>query len=161
MGPNILGSDNSILITFLASFLIWFMLGGLAFLWIVDGRVKREEALHAFTSGILAWLIVMVIKSLLPEARPFQVYGVYPLTFTLPSSYSSFPSGHAAVAFAVATSVWIHNKKLGLRFIVLAGLVALGRVLSDAHFFGDILVGGLVGVITSFLLKKLHLFKLV
>ena len=161
MNPAVLSTDNSIFITFLASFLIWFMLGGLIFLWIIDGRVKREQALHAFLSGTLAWTVSMMIKSLFPSIRPFSINGTIPLTITIPSVDSSFPSTHTAVAFAVATSIYVHNKKLGLRFLILAALIAMGRVLSSAHFLQDVVFGILIGLSTSYLIKKLHTFKLI
>jgi len=161
MNSAILVSDNSIIVTFLASFLIWFMLGGLAFLWIIDGRIKREQALHAFLSGLSSWTICMMIKSFLPSPRPFKLLGIVPLTITIPSANSSFPSIHAAVAFAIATSIWIHNKRLGVRFFALAFLVALGRVLSEVHFIHDVIIGALIGVLTGFAVKKLHTYKLI
>jgi undecaprenyl-diphosphatase len=161
MNSAVLVSDNSVIVTFLASFLIWFMLGSLAFLWIIDGRIKREQALHAFLSGLSSWVISMMIKSLFPSIRPFGVLDITPLTVTIPSVNSSFPSVHAAVAFAIATSIWLHNKKLGVRFIVLAFLVALGRVLSEVHFIHDVVAGALIGILTGFVVKKLHTYKLI
>jgi undecaprenyl-diphosphatase len=74
---------------------------------------------------------------------------------------SSFPSVHAAVAFAIATSIWIHNKKLGVRFYILAFLVALGRVLSEVHYVHDVLVGAAIGILTSLVVKKLHTYRLI
>jgi undecaprenyl-diphosphatase len=161
MNIGIVANENSVLITFLASFLIWFMLGGLVILWVIDGRVKREQALHAFLAVILSWVISTMIKSLFPSFRPFQLYGILPLTITVPSINTSFPSAHASVAFAMATSIWIHNKKLGVRFLILAFLVALGRILSSVHFIHDVFVGALIGVFASYLIKRLHVFKLV
>ncbi len=154
-------NDSSLLVTFMASFLIWFMLGGLVILWIIDGKIKREQALHAFLSAILAWVIATMLKSLFPSLRPFQQYGIIPLTITIPSVNSSFPSAHAAVAFAIATSIYIHKKRLGIRFLILAVLVALGRILSGVHFIHDVVVGSLIGVFTSYLIKRLHVTKLV
>lgn len=161
MNSAVLTGDNSIIVTFLASFLIWFMLGGLIFLWIIDGRIKREQALHAFLSGLASWAISMMIKSLYPSIRPFKMLGILPLTITIPSVNSSFPSVHAAVAFAIATSIWIHNKKLGIRFYILAFLVALGRVLSEVHYIHDVVAGAIIGILTSFIIKKLHTYKLI
>ena len=161
MNLGVVFNDSSLLITFLASFLIWFMLGGLVILWVIDGRVKREQALHGFLAVILSYLICSMVKSLFPSFRPFEQYGILPLTITIPSINSSFPSAHSAIAFAMATSIWIHNKKLGIRFLILAFFVALGRILSGVHFAHDVVVGALIGVFVSHLIKRLHVFKLV
>jgi len=45
MNPVVLSSESSFIATFLASFLIWFMFGGLAFLWLIDGKIKKEIAM--------------------------------------------------------------------------------------------------------------------
>ena len=148
------------LITFLASFLIWFMFAGVFTLWIIDGRIKKEQALHALFSTFLVFIICEMIKSLFPSLRPFQINGYAPLTLSIPGS-SSFPSVHAAVSSALATSIWLHNRKIGWGFTVMAILVSLGRVMSNVHGPLDITVGILLGIGTSLLIEKLHLKKLV
>jgi len=158
--PMVLASDTSILVTFLASFLIWVMFAGLVFMWFIDGRVKREQALHAILASLIAWAVSLMIKNLLPMSRPFTFNDTFPLTITLPSANSSFPSTHASVAFALATSIWVHNKKLGSRFMIMAVLVGFGRIASNVHFVLDVIVGILLGVITGFLVKKMHTYKL-
>ena len=163
MNPSILYTEDSLFltfVTFLGSFLIWFMFAGLLFLWVIDGRIKKEVVLHAATACLLSWLIVVMLKSLLPTPRPFVNDGFPPLTFTVPPSMSSFPSSHAAVAFAIAVSVWYHKKKIGFWFLILAVLVAGGRVLTNVHFYLDVLVGGVIGILVAYLIKRLHLFKL-
>lgn len=161
MNPAVLSSETSIFVTFLASFLIWLMFAGLTFMWVIDGKIKREQALHALASALVAWVLTFMIKSLLPQPRPFVFGDLQPLTITLPSDNSSFPSAHSAVAFALATSVWMHNKKLGLRFVVAAFLVGLGRILSNVHFLHDVWVGAAIGIVVASMIKKVHLFKLV
>jgi len=160
MNPAVLSGETSIVITFLASFLIWIMFAGLFFMWIIDGRVKREQALHAILASLIAWGLSLMIKSLLPSERPFAMMNSNPLTVTLPSTNSSFPSAHASVAFALATSLWVHNKKLGSRFLIMAVLVGIGRITSSVHFLADVLAGLIIGVSTAFLTKRLHTFKL-
>jgi undecaprenyl-diphosphatase len=160
MNPAVLSSDTSIVVTFLASFLIWVMFAGLVLMWFIDGRVKREQALHAIFASIIAWSLSLMIKHLLPMSRPFVIDGTLPLTLTLPSANSSFPSTHASVAFALAVSVWIHNKKIGNRFLIMAILVGFGRIASNVHTTLDVFAGIILGITTAFMLKKLHTYKL-
>ncbi|OGM20828.1 hypothetical protein A2863_01650 [Candidatus Woesebacteria bacterium RIFCSPHIGHO2_01_FULL_38_9b] len=161
MNPAVLSSETSIMVTFLASFLIWIMFAGLIFMWVIDGRIKREQALHALLATLLSWVITMMIKSLLPSARPYIDNGTIPLTLTTPNAYSSFPSAHAAIAFAMATSLWVHNKKLGSKFIILAMLVSFGRILSNVHYLSDVFAGIVIGIASAFVTKRLHTFKAV
>lgn len=150
---------NVPLITFLASFLIWIMFAGLAFLWVVDGRIKKEQAFHALITTLIAWGCASMIKSLFPTERPFEVLGLTPLTVTFPQD-GSFPSEHSASAFALAATVWQHDRKVGIVFVILALGVGLGRVLSRVHYAQDVLAGVIIGVSVAYLFEKLHLFKI-
>jgi len=162
MNPAVLSDQSSYYITFMASFVIWFMFLGLIVLWVIDGKLKKEQALHAFLAVLLAWLIAEVLKSLIPTQRPFTINGRLPLTFTLVTSNSnSFPSSHTAVAVALAFSVWLHNKKNGLIFVIGAILVAAGRVLSNVHFVLDVAAGGFIGLTTAVILERIHVTKLI
>lgn len=131
------------------------MFGGLFILWIVDGRIKREQALHALISATLAWIAGGLVKDLFPILRPFKINGFPPLTFTIPSD-ASFPSIHAAVAFSLAITIWMHNKKIGVLYLVAAFLVGVSRVVGNVHFPVDILAGAILGSIIAFSVEKLH-----
>jgi len=145
-------------ITFLASFLIWMMLAGLLILWFVDGRIKKKQALQAFLATALAWLVAEIVKSLIPSIRPFKIYGYSPLTFTIPSD-NSFPSSHAAAAFAMAFTVLLHNKKIGAIFILGAILIGVGRILANVHYIFDILGGLGIGLVASIVIDRKHFKK--
>lgn len=147
-----------IFITFIASFLIWVMMFGLIYLWFSDGPIRKEQALHAFFTALVAWGFASMIKALFPTERPFEVRGLDPTTITTPVD-SSFPSIHSAVAFGIATSVFLHNKKWGTVFLVAALFVALGRVFSNVHFVGDIIAGAVLGILVSYAVQKLHIFN--
>lgn len=134
-------------------------MGGVVAMWVIDGRIKKQHALHAFSSMVLAWILVEIIKSFVPSIRPFRINGGIPLTLTIHND-SAFPSAHAALAFAIAASVWLRDRRLGLSFVIAAVLVALGRVWSNVHFVIDILVGGMIGVSSALLMEKINLGKL-
>jgi len=156
----VLGATSSTLfITFIASFLIWFMFAGLIILWVVDGRVKKEQAFRAFAAALLAWVIAQMLKSLLPSVRPFLVNGDLPLTFTLHFD-NAFPSSHSAVAFSLALTLWLHNKKLGIIYLLLAVLVAIGRVTANVHYVLDVIIGSMIGTMVAVVVEKLRLFRL-
>jgi len=148
------------IITFLASILIWILFAGLVYLWVIDGRVKREVALHAFLSALIAWGAAEFLKSLFPIPRPFVIDNFSPLTLTIPID-GSFPSGHTAASFALAISVWLHNKKLGLFFILIALTIGISRVLANVHWPLDITGGIIVGIVISLIVDRLHVFPLV
>jgi membrane-associated phospholipid phosphatase len=71
---------------------------------------------------------------------------------------TSFPSGHAAASFAVASAIAHRTQRRWLKFAVygLAAGVSLGRYPAKAHFFSDIVVGGTLGYITGAYLATPH-----
>lgn len=147
---------QNFLVEFLASFLIYFLFFGLAILWVVDGKIKKEQVLHALFAAFVAYLITAIIKIIFPTLRPFRIDGLPPLTFTIPGD-ASFPSGHSAEAFAVAITVWLHDKKVGWVFLGIALVVALARVWANVHYPIDIAVGALIGALVAVAVEKIHL----
>ena len=113
-----------------------------------------------FLSALIAWGTAELNKKSFPTTRPFVTDNFPPLTLTVPID-GSFPSGHTAAAFALATSVWLHNKKLGLFFITIALTIGVSRVLANVHWPLDIVGGVVVGTIVSLMVEKLHVFQLV
>ena len=57
----------------------------------------------------------------------------------------SFPSGHAAAAFAFATGVGEVVPAAAIPFRALAAVVAYSRVHTGVHYPGDVIAGALAG----------------
>ncbi len=146
---------NPSIITFLASFLIWFLFGGLLILWLIDGKIKKEQVLHALMAVLIAWVATQVVKSIFPTERPFERNGKNILTVTVPGD-NSFPSSHTAIAFALSTTIWLHDKKVGSAFFFCALLIGLGRILGNVHYPQDIMGGGIIGLCTAFIVERIH-----
>jgi membrane-associated phospholipid phosphatase len=58
---------------------------------------------------------------------------------------TSFPSGHAASAFAFANAVGRHLPVLAMPIRLLAGTVAGSRVRTGVHYPGDLVIGSILG----------------
>ena len=73
------------------------------------------------------------------------VHGVEPLT------KESFPSGHAAAAFALffMLSILMKNKMWNILFFTMALLVAVSRVYLLQHFFRDVYFGSVIGMLVT------------
>lgn len=63
------------------------------------------------------------------------------------SNHVSFPSGHAASAFATATVLQRHyGWRVGVPATVVAGYVATARVHDNKHYLSDVIFGGALGI---------------
>lgn len=149
------------LIKFLASILIWLLYVGLFVLWFIDGKIKKEQVLHALFASGLAWVFGNMLKEIFHTDRPFVENNlpIMALTNSTVNSYA-FPSVHTAVSFALAFTIWLHDKSVGSAFLVIAILIGVGRVFGNVHYPVDIIGGAILGIIVAFIVEKLHLFKI-
>ncbi len=142
------------IIIFLAEYLGYFLVG-LFFLFLYFSPYSREKKLYIFLmSGITVIISRLVITELIRflyyRPRPFLEHQeVFEL---LQKNSSSFPSGHSAFFFALATMLFFYNKKLGSLFFISALLMNIARVTAGIHYPSDILGGMIIGIITSLFL---------
>ncbi len=123
---------------------LWF--GVSALLVAGRGRQGRRSARHGIVSIAATSLVVnAVIKPLGRRRRPDAV-SVVPLArqVRMPVS-TSFPSGHAASAFAFATAVGHVLPREAMPLRALAALVAYSRIHTGVHYPADVVAGSLLG----------------
>jgi membrane-associated phospholipid phosphatase len=118
-------------------------------IWCLDPK-NRKSILLIVVSLLFAGGITDGIKSLIERPRPAIVAGV-PLDTTDSvfgkSQLQSFPSGHTTTAFALATSLALIYTHARGYFFLLAMLVGLQRVITQAHYPSDVLVGAMIGML--------------
>lgn len=146
------------LVTFFASVLIWILFAGLFVLWFIDGKIKKEQVLHALYASVSAWLIAFLVKVLFPTIRPFVQNGQEVMTITVPGD-AAFPSQHTTLAFALAVTIFMHDKKYGWLYLLSALLIGVARVVANVHYPADIFGGALLGTLTAVVIEKRHMFN--
>lgn len=146
------------LVTFFASVLIWILFAGLFVLWFIDGKIKKEQVLHALYASVSAWLIAFLVKVLFPTIRPFVQNGQDVMTITVPGD-AAFPSQHTTLAFALAVTIFMHDKKYGWLYLLSALLIGVARVVANVHYPADIFGGALLGTLTAVVIEKRHMFN--
>jgi len=108
-------------------------------------RLKKTSLL-ALESFAVSGFFVQALKFSINRARPY--YGSH-----------SFPSGHSAAVFAVA-SVFAYEYKdkiwLGTALYVAATLTALSRVNDLRHYPSDVIIGSAMGYFMGRYISKIH-----
>lgn len=126
-----------------------------ALLLLYIDKKNREVFWHALMVFCITLVVCVLLKGLFLRPRPFEVLPIERnagLTL-LPS----FPSGHAAIAFAVSTIVALHRTRIGVFLLVISTLIALGRVAAGVHYPSDIAFGILVGVMIALFFDTVHI----
>ena len=127
------------------------ILGVLFLAWRSSNRFKTLAI--TFGSAILARVVfVELIRYFFYNPRPYLVLEKVNILMNHQFE-SSFPSGHASFFFALATGVYLYNKKAGFIYLILAGLMGFARVFVSVHWPLDILAGAVLGVVTTFSLN--------
>jgi membrane-associated phospholipid phosphatase len=112
---------------------------------LLDGRYGRKTSGWTAVALVDATILTTSLKFLTGKERPSQSGGE--IRYHGPSTrYSSFPSGHASAAFAVATVLGARYRKYRLPLYLLAGAVAWARMNAASHFPSDVFVGAGVGI---------------
>ncbi len=135
---------------FFSTYLIW----GVGSLVVMVGIRSHHywmlmESLIAVSS---VWLIQQVIGMIWFRQRPFVHDPTIPNLIHKSGISKSFPSDHAAIAFALATIVFLTLPGWGKVLYVLAFAIALGRIAVGVHYPSDVLAGALLGALVATLI---------
>jgi len=126
-------------------------LGIAAVVAVAGGRRGRRAALEGVVAiGVTSATVNLGVKPVARRRRPERAR---PALFEdrhvpMPRS-ASFPSGHAASAFAFAYAVGRHLPVLALPIRLLAAAVAYSRVHTGVHYPGDVVIGSVAGAGTA------------
>ena len=147
---------------------IWFG----AVLWlgarIAGRRALSRAALRGVEALAIASAVSAGIKGFAGRARPFVSPGA-PWHWAFnhgwsDARYFSMPSGHTTatvaftLAFIFATRGWpaAIRASLGMPLLVAALLVPVARVVSDQHWFSDVMAGLIIGTATAVVIARIH-----
>jgi membrane-associated phospholipid phosphatase len=148
---------------------VWYLVGAgvgapLAYLLSrrLTGRLKARalrlssRLVFLFLAVAGTGLAVDLLKILIGRARPRHLFSDDLMSFapvSLSASWWSFPSGHATTVGAVAVVFSLILPRLTPLWIVMALLVAVGRIGATAHFVSDTVAGLWLGAFGAILIS--------
>jgi undecaprenyl-diphosphatase len=136
-------------VTLFGSVASLFYAAAILLLWFVARPYRAMKWKLACASGLVAASVAMlanqVISHLWERPRPFVAHQAFTHLLAAPSPDPSFPSDHAAVAFAIAFAVLAFSRRAGVLFLAGATLISLSRIALGLHYPTDVLAGVLVG----------------
>ena len=129
------------------------VIGRAGAVWLVIGLVAvrlRPRRAGQFWQLVLAIFLTLgvvdlVLKPTIGRSRPFEAVEEVRVVGPRPATLS-FPSGHAASAFAGAFVTTMMVRQGRWAVWALAGLIACSRVYIGVHYPIDVMAGALVGV---------------
>ncbi len=124
----------------------WFWFIGLLPVIFFAPDYWKYRAIVLVISFLVLAVVVLLIKFTVRRRRPEGEWGrIYRAT-----DPHSFPSGHAARSFLIATLIVILGPIwLAILLLLWAPLVSLARVSTGLHYVSDVVAGAIVGIIAG------------
>ena len=94
------------------------------------------------------------ISHLWERPRPFTEHPALTHLLSAPTTDPSFPSDHAAAAFAIAFAVLAFSRRGGVLFLAAATLIGVSRIALGMHYPSDVLAGLAVGWVSALLVTR-------
>ena len=142
-------------ITHLGDHGIFWILFALALLCIP--RTRRLGVCVALALILDLLLCNVLIKPLAARPRPYALREIA-LLIDAPKDFS-FPSGHAAAAFAATSALALKRSRLTVPVLLLAVVICFSRLYLYVHYptdiFAGILLGSLCGLVSWLLCRRL------
>ncbi len=142
--------------SFMDSFMVFITtLGNKGLVWILISlllMIKKEYrkiGLYALLALILVTVLGEgILKNAIGRVRPFVGIEGMELLIKEPRSFS-FPSGHTAIAFVMASVLGHKIKRMRIPLYILASLIAFSRLYLFVHNPSDIVAGIILGFLCS------------
>lgn len=146
-------------IVFLATYLPYAL--ALGFLFIVLAHAKEWRKRVALLGGagisiiVSRGILVELIRFFYEHPRPFAALQIEPVLRTIDSPLNSFPSGHAAIFFALAAMLFYFDRRWSGWYFALALINGFARIAAGVHWPYDIIAGAAVGIVSGIISYRL------
>lgn len=136
-------------------------------LWYRWFRDPRDKSRIRLFFGTVAAVFAGVLSRVLQHTLPFHTRPLYNTNLKLLfpigiapgplSRWNSFPSDHACIYFALATVIFLSNRRLGFSAFLCAALTSSTRIYLGIHYPSDVLGGAILGILVVILCQRIPL----
>lgn len=137
--------------------LVWATILILLCIWELVIHKNKNRFAHKIAPLVLLSVVVVLVlsvgihwglKPLIGRIRPYAVHNY--ISMVCPHDFS-FPSGHAAIAAALATLLihFDYHRRRHAFYILIAFLVSYSRIALQCHYLLDVGAGALLGYISA------------
>ena len=102
-------------------------------------------------------LFVTIVKRMIGRARPMVGGHLDPFLFgpfKWSAAYASLPSGHTTTGFSVLVAFGSLFPRWRTEILIYTGLIALSRMVVNAHYPSDVFAGALVGIVGALMVRR-------
>ncbi|HEU4976634.1 MAG TPA: phosphatase PAP2 family protein [Baekduia sp.] len=128
-------------------------LGMLIVAFLVVGGHRRQGTRRAVVAAGLsaagALALAKVISELVDRPRPFVAHHDVVHLFSSHAADPGFPSDHTTAAFAIGVALVLRERVWGSIVLVLATILAIGRVGMGVHYPTDVIGGAALGSLVA------------
>jgi len=137
--------------------------------WVVSTTLARlspknlrwnllaRQSVFVFVAVATSGIFTMIVKGLVGRARPYLFETEGPSGFnsmSFDSIYASWPSGHTTTAFAFALALTLLVPRLKWIALPFAAIAGYSRMVVDAHYLADVVMGTTIGTIGAILVYQ-------
>ena len=142
---------------------LYYLTGGLLLFVVLRKKTSSTAylGLFLFSSVAASGLTADLIKYIAGRARPKLYFSDHIFGFDFfhwQYAWTSFPSGHSATAFSVATLISMLYPRWRFAAFFAAVLIAFIRISLSQHYISDVIAGSFLGIVSTILLYN-HFFK--
>jgi undecaprenyl-diphosphatase len=139
-----------------------------AFWWFWFSPVSRPDMRRIVISALLGTIVALFVARALASVLPFRVRPIFttgidyhPPTLAMQGyssmeDWSSFPSDHGAMWFALVYGLWRLSRPIGIVAAAYSIVwICVVRVYLGLHYPSDLVAGGLIGLICGYLTPRM------
>ena len=132
----------------------WFIIL-LSLYLLLFSKKNKKLAFIILLSYISSGIFSQLLKNYISTPRPLTYFEIHHYKYYLETfvnsrvGYNSFPSGHTASIFALATVIanYFRQKYICFLMIILSIAVGYSRIYLGHHFLIDVIFGAIIGVL--------------